>query len=107
MSDKRKQVLSWIIAVVAIVFLCEKENTKDVKYICAQSIILWSIELIGCILGKIPFVGAYITLVTTIFCIAICILGLIKIYQDSKGEELNLPLVGNLAKVIFRKVIEG
>lgn len=107
MSDKGKQVLSWFIAIAAIIFLCMKESSKDVKFVCAQAIVVWGLEVAGNLIGKIPYVGGIIALVVAIFCLVMWIMGLVKILQNKQGDELELPLVGKITKSIFGKVIEG
>ena len=106
MSDKGKQVLSWLIGIAAIIFICMKDSSRDVKYVCAQAIIIWGLEIVGNILGKIPYVGGIISLVVGIFCIVMWIMGLVKICQNKQGKDLELPLVGSIADAIFGKIVE-
>ena len=105
MSDKAKQVLSWIIAIAGIVFLCMKDSSKDVKIVCAQTIVLWGISLISRVFNYIPYVGGIIGLVVSIFVIVVWVMGLVKICQNKQGDELKVPLIGNIADAIFGKVI--
>ena len=105
MSDKAKAVLSWIFGIAAIIFICLKDSSKDVKFICAQSIVLWGISLIGSLIGKIPYVGWLISLGISIFVLVLWIMGIVKICQDKQGDELSLPLTGSLANAIFGGVI--
>ena len=106
MSDKGKQVLSWIFGIAAIIFICMKDSSRDVKYVCAQAIVVWGLEVVGSIVGKIPYVGGIISLVVSIFVIVVWIMGLVKICQNKQGNELELPLVGKIADAIFGKLIE-
>ena len=107
MSDKVKNVLSWIFGIAAIIFICMKDSSRDVKYVCAQSIVVWGLEVISTVVGKIPYVGWIISFVISIFCLVIWIMGIIRICQDKQGKDLELPIVGNLANTIFGKIIEG
>ena len=106
MSDKGKGILAWIFGIVAIIFLFMKDSSRDVKYICAQSIVIWGLELIGSVLSNIPFLGVVISLVVSIFCLVVWIMGLIRICQDKQGNELELPLVGKITNSLFGSVIE-
>lgn len=106
MSDKAKGVLSWIFGIAAIIFICLKDSSRDVKYICAQSIVLWGISIISRFLGYIPYIGWLFSLGIGIFVLVLWIMGIVKICQDKQGDELELPLIGGLAKSIFGSVIE-
>ena len=106
MSDKGKQVLSWIFGIAAIIFICMKDSSRDVKFISAQSIVLWGLEIIGGWIGKIAYIGPIIYWVISIFCLVAWIIGLVKICQNKEGDELETPLIGGIAKSIFGKSLE-
>ena len=106
MSDKGKQVLSWLIAIAALVFLFMKDSSKDVKFVSAQAVVLWVLEIVGGrVLGYIPYVGWLISLVVSIFVIVVWIMGLVKICQNKQGEELEVPLIGKITNAIFGSLI--
>ena len=106
MNDKIKQVLSWLIGIAAIVFLCMQDSSRDVKFVSAQAIIIWALTIIGSLVSNIPYVGGIISLVVSIFAIVMWIMGLVKICQNKTGKDLELPLIGNLTNSLFGKIIE-
>ena len=106
MNDKIKQVLSWLIGIAAIVFLCMQDSSRDVKFVCGQAIIIWGLEIIASLVSNVPYVGGIISLVVSLFCVVMWVMGLIKICQNKTGKDLELPLLGNITNSIFGKIIE-
>lgn len=80
-NDKTKSIVGYIVFICALIFLFQKENSRDVKFHCAQSIVI--------------FIG---------YIIISFILGIVK---ANNGENPELPVIGDIAKSIFGKQIEG
>lgn len=105
MSDKAKQVLSYIFPIVGIIFMLMKENTREVKLVGAQATTLWIFYFAITFLYRL--IPIYIPMFSTIVYAAYMVFGIMGIVKVYKGQDLELPLIGDLAKKIFSKVIEG
>ena len=102
MSDKAKNILSYLIPICGIAFMITKENSKEVKFVGAQATTLWGIYFILNLINFFIYIPMYSTILNTVYLIVV-IIGVIKVCQDT---EVELPIIGKLAKSIFKKVIE-
>lgn len=106
-DDKTKSILGYIIPICALIFLLQKENSRELKFHCAQAIV----NFIGFII--ISFVFGFISGITGIGFLsyipylaymAFVIIGIVK---ANNNENPEIPVVGGIAKSIFGKQIEG
>lgn len=106
-NDKTKSIVGYIVFICALIFLFQKENSRDVKFHCAQSIVIFIgyiiISLILGVVSAITGIGLFSSLAYVAYIIFI-ILGIVRAYN---GENPELPGIGNIAKSIFGKQIEG
>ena len=96
-NDKTKAIVSYIIFICALIFLFQKDSSRDLKFHCAQSIVI----AIGYIL--LSFILGFISGLTGIGILS----SLAYVVKANNGENPELPVVGELAKSIFKKQIEG
>ena len=113
-NDKTKSILSYIIFICAIIFLFQKDSSRDVKLHAAQSIVNFVIFIIlsfvfviifGVIEGLtgIGLFSIFARLPYILYFICM-ILGIVK--ANSAGDQ-EIPVIGGIAKSIFGKQIEG
>lgn len=90
-------LLSYVLGFITgiIFYLIEKEN-KFVRFHAMQSIVTFgSLSVLGFILPFIPIVGLLLSPILGILTIIIWIILMVKAYQ---GENLKLPIVGDIAE---------
>ena len=105
MSDKAKNIISYIIPICGIVFMLIKDSSKEVKLVGAQATTLWGLYiLLRVVYSLIPI---YIPMFSTALYGAYLVFGIIGIIKACKEENLELPLIGKITKSVFGKVIEG
>ncbi len=86
-------VLGWVSGFVFI--LIEPEN-KFVRFHAMQSIIVFGvISIVGGVLGWMPFIGAFFSVVISIVAFILWIVLMVKAYQ---GTRYKLPWAGDLAE---------
>ena len=95
-DDKVKSILSYVISICAIIFLLDKSSSIRLKYICAQSIIIWAITVCVAFIPIIQFFG-------WIFSAIFVIWGIVQVAGDEPYPTL--PVIGNLAESIFGAII--
>lgn len=106
-NDKTKSIVGYIVFICALIFLFQKENSRDVKFHCAQSIVIFiGYIIISFILGFISGITG-IGFISSLAYIAYIIFIILGIVKANNGENPELPVVGNIAKSIFGKQIEG
>lgn len=106
-NDKTKSILGYIIFICALIFLLQKDSSREVKFHCAQSIVIAiGYIIISFVLGFIAGITGigFFTLLPWVAYIIFIILGIVK---ANSGEDPELPVIGNIAKSIFGKQIEG
>ncbi len=106
-NEKIKSIVGYIVFICALIFLFQKENSKDVKFHCAQSIVIFiGYIILSFILGFLSGLTGigFLSILPYIAYIIFIILGIVK---ANNGENPELPVVGNIAKSIFGKQIEG
>lgn len=87
-------LLGWITGVAVI--LLEKKD-RFVRFHAAQSIIFFgAITLVN----FIPFVGGWLSRVTSLIGFVVWLICIIKAYQ---GEEFEIPIIGPFAKSQIKK----
>lgn len=104
MEQKIRGVISyftWIGAV--IVLLGFKDNDSRTKFNACQSILLTgSATIVQIVLGFIPVIK-YLAMVYTVLIAVLCILGMIKAYQE---EDYELPVASDLTRNIFKSQLD-
>lgn len=103
MSDKAKNILSYIIPICGIVFMLVKDSSKEVKLVGAQATTLWAMYFILRI--GYSLIPIYIPMFSTLIYGAYIVFGIIGIVKVCKEENLELPLVGKITQSVFGKVI--
>lgn len=88
-ENKTIAIVSWIPFIGLIMLLVEKKDTF-VKYVGAQSTVLWLISMCS----FVPFIGWLIGMISGPVIFVIMIIGMIK---ASKGERFDVPVVSDLA----------
>lgn len=106
MDEKMKSILAYIFGWVGglVILLAIKDNARNTKIHAAQSIIISAGFFVVTIAYAfipvtIPF---FSTLLNVVYFLGI-IFGIVK---ANKGEEPELPVVGDIAKNLFKKQIE-
>ena len=106
MSEKGKSVLSYLLGWIGglIVLFAMKDNEKNTKIHAAQAIVIsLGYTLINMIYRFLPITIPFFTKTLGILYIVAMIMGIAK---ANKGEDPELPGIGNIAKSIFSKKIE-
>lgn len=106
MSEKTKCILSYIFGWLGglIVLYAVNDNEKNTKFHAAQAIVM-SVAymvltaIVGFIPVRIPFLA---TGLWALYMVGV-IFGIVK---ANKNEEPELPVVGDLTKSIFSKILE-
>ncbi|MFB6225831.1 MAG: DUF4870 domain-containing protein [Candidatus Paceibacteria bacterium] len=82
--------------ITGIIFLLIEEDSNFVKFHAIQSIITsLSLYIIFYILGFIPIIGIFISILTTPVIIVVILFLIFKAY---KGERFKLPVIGDIAE---------
>ena len=103
MSDKGKNILSYLIPICGIVFMLMKENSREVRFIGAQATTLWIIFLlINMLLMLLPNILMLDTILNILY-IVVMIIGIVRVCNE---KDLELPILGQITKSIFGKLIE-
>ena len=106
-NEKTKSIVSYIVFICAIIFLFQKENSRDVKFHCAQSIVIFiGYMILSFVIGFITGLTGipFLSMIPYAAYLVFIILGIVK---ANNGGDPELPVVGNIAKSIFGKQIEG
>ena len=90
-DNKLMAVLCYLGILVLIPYFTNKDS-KWVKHHSIQGLNLLIVELIGFVIGIIPFIGAIASTVIGIFTIVVSIIGIINVLNC---EEKELPLMNN------------
>lgn len=103
MSDKAKGVLCYVFGWLGgLIFILQKDSNQTVKLHAAQAIVASVCYIILNVIAsnlRIPF----ITTIVSMLYLAIMIIGIVKVCQESEPE---IPGLSNIAKAIFGKVID-
>ena len=112
MSEKAKAILGYFIWIVALVFLLQNDTEHKTKIHNAQAITIAMasfavaiiISILNSIISAITGIGllGLLTYPVYIACFVFEIMGIVKAAND---EDPELPLIGNIAKSIFGKMI--
>jgi len=89
----------WVLALVP--FLAKKDS-KFAQFHAKQGMVLFIVEVISAIIGYIPIVGLIwipFGLILGLVLLVFSIMGIINAYQ---GQMKELPVVGSLAKQLFK-----
>lgn len=113
-NDKTKSIIGYIVFICALIFLFQKDSSKEVKLHCAQSIVIavgylilsFVIGFMVGILSGITGLGIFgiFSYIPHVLYIACIVIGIVKANGDGDQE---IPVVGGIAKSIFAKQIEG
>lgn len=106
MNDKTKGVLAYIFGFISgLIMLVMKENSKTVKLHGAQSVTIWGLYfIISMAYNFIPFNIPGFEVILYVAYFALIIMGIVKAAKDQEPE---LPVIGDIAKSIFKKQIES
>lgn len=103
MSDKAKGVICYLLGWLGgLIFILQKDSSQTVKLHAAQSITASIGYVILNILSgflPIPFLSSIIS----ILYFVVVIFGIVKVCQENQDPEI--PVIGNITKSIFGKVI--
>ncbi|MFC1570870.1 DUF4870 domain-containing protein [Candidatus Omnitrophota bacterium] len=89
-------ILSYLWVLCLIPFLLKKEN-RFVSFHARQGLMLFIVEVGVGIVGIIPGIGSFISMIGILVC---GILSLIGIVQVLMGKEWKIPVIGDWAKNI-------
>ena len=106
-NDKIKAIVSYIVWICAIIFLVQKDSSRDLKFHAAQAIVISvAFFLISFVIGFIAGLTGlgFISFAPYALYIVCMVLGIVK---ANDGSDPELPVIGNIAKSIFGKMIEG
>lgn len=107
MNEKTKAIIAYVFGWIGglIVLFALKDNERNTKFHAAQAIVLSvGYFLITLVYSWMPITIPFFS--TAIW--AVYIVGIISgIVKANKEEEPELPVIGDLAKSIFSKQIEG
>lgn len=106
MNEKTKAIVSYIFGFIGgLVILLMKDTERNTRFHAAQSItISILVFIINVAYAFIPFTIPMFSTVLYGAQMVFIILGAVKAYKE---EEPELPFIGNIAKSIFSKQIEG
>lgn len=79
-------MIGWIVAFLA-------GDKEGAKFHLNQALLVWLLNLVNMIIGWIPVIGYWVSLVISIFVFVCWIIGLI---HACKEEEKELPLIGQI-----------
>lgn len=106
-NDKIKAIVSYIIFICAIIFLVQKDSSRNLKFHAAQAIVIavayFIISFAFGFIAGLTGIGLF-TILPYVFYILFMVLGIVKANGESDPE---LPVIGNITKSIFGKMIEG
>lgn len=104
-NEKTKAIIGYIIPICAIVFLVQKESSRNTKFHCAQEIVIFVAYIIlSFLLGIVAGITGigFISMFAYVAYIIFIILGIVKANNEENPE---LPVVGEITKSIFGKAI--
>lgn len=99
-KNKTMAILSWIGLVGTVMFFVEKEDNY-VRYVGAQSTLVWLIVLVLSSLLALTGILACISLLLSFASLGVMIYGMIK---TSKGERWDIPVVSGWAIKIMNSL---
>ena len=105
MTDKTKGVLCYLFGWLGgLIFILQKESSPTVKLHAAQSITASvAYMVLSFISGYLPI--PFLSAILSILYLVIVIFGIVKSCQE--GQDPEIPVIGNIAKSIFGKMING
>jgi uncharacterized membrane protein len=84
-----------------VIVYATKKNDKYAMFYARQGLILFfawiAVWIVSMILGMIPVIGWIIIIVLDVALVLLWIIGMIYAFS---GEEKNIPVIGNYAKMI-------
>lgn len=95
-GDNAYAILSYLWVLCLIPFLMKKENSF-VKFHARQGLMLFIVEVALGIIGIIPFIGSFISMIGIVIC---GVLSIIAIVQVLMGKEWKMPVIADLAENI-------
>lgn len=107
MNEKVKAILAYLFGWLGglIVLFAAKDSTRNTKFHAAQAIVIGlAYTIINVIYSIIPITIPFFSTILWVVYIVAIIMGIVKANKD---EDPELPVVGNLAKSIFGKQIDG
>lgn len=107
MNEKTKAIIAYIFGWIGglIVLFALKDNERNTKFHAAQAIVLSvGYYLITLVYSWMPITIPFFSKALWAVYIIGIVMGIVK---ANKEEEPELPVIGNLAKSLFSKQIEG
>lgn len=105
-NEKTKAVIAYIFGLISgLIILLMKDSNKTTKLHAAQSITIFiGYYLINFIYGFIPFTIPFFEYILNGIYIVAIVIGIVKACSDDNPE---IPVIGDLAKSIFKKQIDN
>lgn len=105
MSEKVKCILAYLLGWVGglVVLLAFKDNEKNTKFHAAQAIVLSvGYDIILVLYAFIPISIPFLTTALWVLYIVCVVMGIAKANKEEKPE---LPVIGNVTKSVFSKLL--
>lgn len=109
MQEKYKGPLAYLLGIIGgvIVLYAINDNTKLTKFHACQAITLGITDIVVAILAGIlaafvPFLSFAVSILSILFLVC-KVLGIAKSYKE---EECELPVISDLTRNIFKKILE-
>lgn len=105
-DEKTKSVLAYIFGLISgLIILLMKDTEEKTRIHAAQSItIFFAYYIIKFAYGFIPFGIPYFEYILTAVYLVAIVTGIVK---ACNSDEPEIPVIGNIAKNIFKKQIEN
>lgn len=105
-NEKTKSVIAYIFGLIGgLIILFMKDNERNTRFHATQSITIFiGYYLINFVYGFIPFTIPFFEYVLNGIYIIAIIIGIVKACSDENPE---IPVIGDLAKAIFKKQIDN
>ena len=105
-DEKTKSVIAYIFGLISgLIILLMKDTEERTKIHAAQSITIFlAYYIIKFAYGFIPFGIPYFEYILTAIYLVAIVTGIVKACNNDEPE---LPIIGNIAKNIFKKQIEN
>ncbi len=104
-NEKTKSVLAYIFGIIGgVIVLVMKDTEKNTKIHAAQSITIFlAYYIIKFVYNFIPFGIPYFKYILSALYLIAIIVGIVKACNE---DEPDIPIIGDIAKSIFKKQIE-
>ncbi len=105
-NEKTKSVIAYLFGIIGgIIILVMKDTEKNTRIHASQSITIFLIfYIIKFLYPFIPFGIPYFEYILTAFYLITIVTGMVKACNSNNPD---IPIIGNIAKNIFKKQIEN